>query len=931
MRIPDATYRLQFTPDFGFLKASGILDYLQTLGISDIYASPVFFARPGSTHGYDVVDPNALNPELGTSEEFDGLMEKIHDLGLGWVQDIVPNHMAFDKANPYLVDVLENGSSSRFYDFFDINWDHFYEIFRGKILAPFLGGFFGEALEGGQLKLSYDREGFSINYYDQRFALKIESYAELLTPCMEAARQHLGEENPDYIQLLGILYVLETLRTEPGDLDRYNQIKFIKNTFWNLVRKNSTIRKNLENTLLHLNGEPGNLETYISLGHLLSEQNFRLSYWKVAAEEINYRRFFSINDLISLRAEREEVFENTHAFIREQVTGGRFTGLRVDHIDGLSDPAAYLERVRRMGGDIYLLVEKILEVDEPLPDWPIQGTTGYEFMNRVAGLFCRTENRKQFNRLYLSFSGTNADYGDLEYEKKKLIIERHMIGDINNLAHLLKNIASRHPYGSDITMYSLRRSLMEIMACFPVYRTYFHPGGERKVDRRYIGQAIQQALARNPGLTNEIRYLRKILLLEMDEYLPEEEKTLWLQFIMRYQQFTGPLMAKGFEDTLLYVYNRLLSLNEVGGDPERFGFTPKEIHAYLENRALQWPHGLSAMATHDTKRGEDVRARLNVLSEIPQEWRRQVREWSRLNRDLKGRIGRRKMPTTNDEYFLYQTLLGTWPNGGFDREKYLERIRDYVVKAVREAKVHTAWIKPDSDYEETYLRFVEGILHPGEENAFLRNFLPFQRRIAFFGFLNSLSQTLIKLVAPGVPDFYQGTEFWDLSLVDPDNRRPVDYEARRRALKEIRAGLDRADLSGFLTEILENWQNGLIKLFLIYRTLEFRKKNSDLFGQGNYLPLETGGLRQDNLFAFSRELEDTRIIMTVPLFLCEMVDGEKEDLPLGESLWEDTFIIVPESRNLWRNVLTGETIEATGKIRAADAFRQFPVGLLVED
>ncbi len=925
MRIPTATYRLQFTADFGFARALEILDYLQALGISDLYASPIFAARPGSTHGYDQVDPNALNPELGTPEEFARLSAEVQGRGMGWLQDIVPNHMAFDKANPYLVDLLENGASSRHYHFFDIIWDHFYDVLQGRVLAPFLGSFYGEALETGQLRLSYDRDGFAISYYDLRFALKIESYRRLLTPTLESLRTRLGEENPDYIQLLGVLYVLETLRTGAGDLDRYNQIRFIKETLWNLYRKNSGIRRTVDGTVALYNGQPGEQESFTPLDHLLNEQNFRLSFWKVATEEINYRRFFSINDLISLQAERAEVFTETHQLIFRLAAEGHFTGLRVDHVDGLCDPARYLERLRAEVGDLYLVVEKIIDPGEPLPQWPVQGTTGYEFMNRVGGVFCRQASLKAFSRLYAGFTGMDEEYADLVYEKKKLILERHMMGDINNLAFLLKDIASHHRYGSDITMYSLRRSLIEFMAVFPVYRTYFHPAGEREIDRRYIRQAIHWALERNPGLTNEFHYLQKILLLEIDDFLPEEEKRQWLHFLMRLQQFTGPLMAKGFEDTLLYVYNRLISLNEVGGAPERFGFTPEEFHGYCQRRQEEWPHALSATATHDHKRGEDMRARLHVLSEIPQEWGRQLKSWSRLNRGCKGRIGRKKVPAANDEYFLYQTLLGTWPNGRFDRKHYLGRLCDYVVKAVREAKVYTAWIKPDQDYEQTYLDFVTRILAPGKDNAFLTEFLPFQRRIAHFGVLNSLGQTLLKITTPGVPDFYQGTELWDFSLVDPDNRRPVDYRRRRQLLTTLRERAEE-DLPALLAELLAQPEDGRIKLFLIWRALEVRRRQPELFRDGDYLPLSVEGKFADHLVAFARRQAGAWAITVVPRLLTGQL--ETGSFPLGEEVWEDTALLLPEESGPWREVFTDARLPPGSRLPIADLLRQFPVALL---
>ncbi|MFA5514715.1 MAG: malto-oligosyltrehalose synthase [Desulfuromonadales bacterium] len=921
MRLPNATYRLQFTPDFSFAKARAILAYLDDLGISDIYASPIFHARSGSSHGYDVLDPNAFNPELGTAEEFRDLAAAVRARKMGWLQDIVPNHMAFARGNPYLFDVLENGSSSRYCQFFDIHWDHFYDVLHNRVLAPFLGSFYGEVLEAGQLHLTYDQEGFSVHYYDLHFPLKIESYQRLLTPCVETLRSRLGEEDADYIQLLGVLYVQETLRTATGDRDRYNQIKFIKNTLWNLYRKNRQIRREIDALLKEYNGRHGDLESFTPLDQLLGEQNFRLSFWKMAAEEINYRRFFSINDLISVQAEREEVFLETHRLISEQVAAGHFTGLRIDHIDGLCDPAQYLKRLReQIGDEVYLVVEKITAAGEPLPPWPIQGTTGYEFMNRVAGLFCRKENAKAFTRLYSAFSGEAVDYDELVYEKKKLIVERHMIGDINNLAHLLKNIASRHRYGSDITMYSLRRSLIEIMAAFPVYRSYLHPDGGREADRKYIHQAIQAALARNPGLTNEFRYLEKFLLLEIDEFLPAEEQEQWLHFVMRFQQFTGPLMAKGFEDTLLYVYNRLVSLNDVGGAPERFGFTADELHAYFRHRQAEWPHALSATATHDHKRGEDVRARLQVLSEIPQEWARQVRAWSRLNRRHKGRVGRRKAPSANDEYFLYQTLLGTWPFGNFDRREYLERIQSYAVKAVREAKVHTAWIKPDHEYEDTYLAFIEKVLDDGE---FLAGFLPFQRRVASHGLLNSLGQTLLKMTAPGLPDFYQGCELWDFSLVDPDNRRPVDYPLRQKLLQALRQR-EEQEIPALLGELLAHPEDGRLKLFLIQRTLAFRRRHAEIFQQGVYQPVSAEGKHARHLFAFARSHAGQWAVTVVPRLLSTTV--EPGAYPLGVDFWQDTTLHLPTA-GIWHETISGGSWKGE-RILVGECLRHFPVAVL---
>lgn len=928
MRIPRATCRLQFSPDFGFRRARALLPYLRELGISDLYASPIFRARSGSTHGYDVTDPRQLNPELGDRDNFDALSASVQKAGMGWIQDIVPNHMAFSAENPLMVDLLENGPEAASGNCFDIDWQHYYEGIRGKVLAPFLGSFYGRALENGELRLEFREEGFRLCYFDLFFPLRIESYTTLLTGGVERLRQQLGEEHPDYIQLLGVLYVLKTLWAGTADHERYDQIKFIKQTLWSLYRRNAAIRKIVDGTLEYFNGRPGDPESFNPLESLLAEQWFRLAYWKVATEEINYRRFFSINDLISLRIERSEVFDLGHKLLLELLREGRVTGLRIDHIDGLHDPAGYLRRLREAAGETYMVVEKILAAEEELPPWPVAGTTGYDFLNRVNGLFCRTAAEKAFSGIYRRFTGLEETGAELVYAKKRLIIEKHMFGDINNLAHLLKAIASRHRYGSDITMDSLKRTLIEVMALFPVYRSYLDGGERRPEDLSRLEETLAGARERAPELLGELDFLERILLLRFDESLPEEERQQWRHFVMRFQQYTGPLMAKGFEDTLLYVYNRLLPLNEVGGDPDRFGLEAGDLHDFLRRRRERWPHALSATATHDTKRGEDVRARLDVLSEIPAEWRRQLQAWGRLNRGRKQTLKRRRVPDRNDEYFLYQTLLGAWPVAEAQLPEFRRRLRAYLVKAVRAAKVHTAWLTPATDYEEAYLAFAEKILKPGPGNGFLKEFLPFQKKIAHFGLFNSLSQTLIKITAPGVPDFYQGSELWDLSLVDPDNRRPVDWALRKKALKTIREG-EKRDLPALVRRLLARPRDGRVKLFLIARALSVRKSDPELFRDGEYLPLETAGERRENLFAFARRLGGRWAITVVPRFVTDLV-GEG-GMPLGEAVWGDTRVVLPEGApDAWREAIAGEEVTAeNGGVAVGAALGRFPVALLV--
>jgi (1->4)-alpha-D-glucan 1-alpha-D-glucosylmutase len=931
MRIPVASYRIQFNPAFGFREAFEIVSYLKELGISDLYASPVFKAKRRSLHGYDVVDPCRLNPELGTESQFRRLATELKARGMGWVQDIVPNHMAFDYDNQMLVDVLENGPSSRYFSFFDIEWDHPYESIKSRVLAPFLGRFYGESLEEGEIKLRYTKNGFSLGYYDRVLPLRLESYVYLLEYRLDVLKKKLGADHPDYIKLLGILYILKTLHTGEQMQERYDQIKFIKTTLWEIYHQNDDMKRFIRENIKIFNGKRGNPESFNLLNELLSEQFFRLSFWKVATEEINYRRFFNINDLLSLRIEDEGVFNHTHSLIFRLIEKGEVTGLRIDHIDGLYDPGDYLQRIRDRKPELYIVVEKILDMEEELPTyWPIQGTTGYDFLNQVNGLFCKEQNEREFNRIYTRFTGLNTPYVDLLLEKKRLILGKHMAGDVDNLAHFMKAISSRDRYGSDITIYGLKRALVEVMAQFPVYRTYIARGTFRDADYSYIGDAIEKAKRSSPGLLNELQFIERFLLLDFGDYLSEDEKNQWTDFVMRFQQFTGPLMAKGFEDTTLYVYNRLLSLNEVGGDPNTFGISPGVFHRFLEKRAELWPHSLNATSTHDTKRGEDTRARIHVLSEIPREWEKNIKTWSKINRKRKRKVNGRVIPDRNDEYFLYQTLIGTFPpDGDHPQGIFKERMKEYSVKAVREAKVHTAWLKPDTDYEDAFISFVEDILAPMEGNAFLREFLPFQRKVSYYGIFNSLSQTLIKITAPGVPDFYQGTELWDLSLVDPDNRRPVDFEKRRAFLREIRKG-EKGDILKLIEGLFRSRQEGRIKLFMTYRALRARNEHTEVFRDGGYVRLEVVGKFKEHIFAFARNHGGNWAVTIVPRFLTAVVrEGE---YPLGEEVWYDTQVILPDGVSFeWREILTGRRVIGNGKLMVGEVLEHFPAALLIRE
>jgi (1->4)-alpha-D-glucan 1-alpha-D-glucosylmutase len=927
MRIPIATYRLQFHRDFPFEAAQNILDYLADLGISDVYASPIFKARAGSMHGYDVVDPNQLNPELGTYQQFDQLIDSLQQLKMGWLQDIVPNHMAYDSQNLYLMDILENGPDAEDFDFFDIEWNHAYDSFKGRVLAPLLGNFYDDCLESGELKLTYDENGLSVCYYALKLPIRLESYVQFITQNLGQLTKKLGRNHPDFIKLLGVFYLIKNISTEAKGQERYDQLSFVKSLLWELYTQNEDVKENFDANIAFFNGQTGKPESFNALDSILSEQFYRPSFWKVGAEEINYRRFFTVNELISVKVEEPRVFNKTHTLIKELVDQGKITGLRIDHIDGLYDPAQYLNRLQeKVGVEIYITVEKILERQEELPsDWTIEGTSGYDFLNYINGIFCQADHEFQFQEIYLQFTHLETAYEELVRQKKKLIIEKNLAGDVDNLAQKLKLISAQTRAGSDFTAQGLVRVLSEVLARFPVYRTYTASKAVSAPDCTYIEQAIAAASPRLPLLQKELTYFKKLLLRQDEGYLIPEQTAERLNFAMKFQQLTGPLMAKGVEDTLLYIYNRLLSLNEVGGNPGQFGISVEAFHLFNRKRCDRWPHTQNATATHDTKRGEDLRARLNVLSELPEEWRQHVNDWRLLNHDRKTQVNGKPAPSPNDEYFLYQTLLGAFPFSEGELPEFNERIKQYAIKSVREAKVHTDWLHPNPDYEEGYLAFIDKILAEPQSNPFLQNFRPFQKRIAAYGIYNALSQVLLKYAAPGVPDLYQGTELWDLNLVDPDNRRPVDYGIRKLLLQDIHTRIGSPTL--LIKDLLDNPADGRVKLFLTTQVLQARKAYPALFQRGDYQALALRGKFANCTVAFARRHQDTVVIAIAPRFLTALI--QPEALPLGE-VWQDTHIELPsELGTNWKNLITSESVACDHTLQLAEVFQHFPGALLL--
>ncbi|OHB67514.1 MAG: malto-oligosyltrehalose synthase [Planctomycetes bacterium RBG_13_62_9] len=930
MRIPLATYRLQFGPAFGFRDAKALVPYLAELGISDIYASPILKATRGSTHGYDVTDPDELNSELGTAEDFEALVADVQAHGMGWLQDIVPNHMAYSSDNWMLMDTFESGPRSPFYEFFDVFRDHPDPQLQIKILAPFLDSPLEEVLRRGEIKLTLDCRGLTLSYFEKRFPLYLPSYTSALWHDRRLLSGSMAGDDP---RLQAFLALRDTF-TRLGDMDdspeKHRQLAEAKRSLLRLYEDDPMVNVYIDGVLESFNRPCQGPVEQSPLCVLLEQQLFKLVPWQVAYEKINYRRFFYLSDFIALRTEDPQVFERTHRKVFELTRAGVFTGLRIDHVDGLYNPRGYLVRLRNALPDCYLAVEKILELYEFLPtEWPIQGTSGYKFCNYVNSLFCRQENEEAFTRLYHEFIGEDLDYDQLLYEEKRKVLSRRMGGEIEYLTHLAMQLApSDEPQTAEVT----RAAMLALMAAFPVYRTYVDAHNFSGQDRAVLAAALDKARDKCPECQAAMDRVIKLLLSDPQEPIDDRVREARRHFLMRFQQFTGPAMAKGFEDTLLYVYNRLVSLNEVGGDPRTFGMSLDQFHRFNQLRAERWPHAMGALSTHDSKRGEDIRARLNVLSEIPDRWQQAIARWARMNEPHKQRYGDIRAPSRNDEYLLYQTLIGTMPVDveTQDFASLRQRIKDFMTKAVREAKTYSNWVEPNAQYEGACATYVDRILDRSPENNFWPDFTAFHKEISEYGMYNSLSQTTLKLTCPGFPDFYQGTELWDLNLVDPDNRRPVDFQKRRSLLSNLRSDSNpQSDLSD--ESAIRNPQsiaNGRIKLFLIHRGLLARREHRSLFDDGEYLPASVEGSRAQHVVAFFRRWRDLYAVTVVPRFLTSLI--QSGELPLGERVWQDTRIALPgDAPSDWRDAITDSPLTAHHGLLVGDVLRDFPVSILV--
>jgi (1->4)-alpha-D-glucan 1-alpha-D-glucosylmutase len=974
-RRPASTYRIQLTRTFGFDHVAAIVPYLHQLGVTDVYLSPILEAAPGSTHGYDVVDHGRLSPELGGEEAYARLCDALARHGMGQLVDFVPNHMGVGPRNAWWMEVLENGPSSRYAYFFDVDWRPVKTELENKVLVPVLGDQYGVVLERGELKLAREGGSFFVLYWDHRFPVAPRSVPQVLRHRLENLRDALGPEEPSVWELESICASLDKLapRSETDRAkveERAREKEVAKRRLHALCDASAAAREHVDGNVSLFNGRPGDAPSFDLLDRLLDSQAYRLAHWRVAGEEINYRRFFDVNGLAAIRMEDARVFEEAHRLVLRYVREGKVIGLRIDHPDGLYDPTTYFRRLQasalaehaealavardepldgvtraalraRLEGalaagelpprPLYVVAEKILSHGERMPEaWAIDGTTGYEFLAAASGLFVDGSAEESLTEGYARFIGTRRHYRDIAYATKRIITSSSMASEINMLAHRLNRISETNRRTRDFTLNELRRALVEFVANFPVYRTYVTPQGEvDERDRRYVETSVLRARRRSPVTDPSIyEFLRDVVLLRYPETLPERQRQEWLEFTLKLQQVTGPVTAKALEDTAYYVYHRLVSQNEVGGDPREFGTTVQAFHALNAARRERWPGSLASTSTHDTKRSEDVRVRIAALTEVSREWRALLARWGRTSRRFRTEVDGDAAPDRNDEILLYQTLVGSYPDpapkaGGDAFQAYARRIVAYMQKAIREAKVHTSWTNVDEDYERAVTRFVEGVLGSAE---FMESFAPFARRIAAAGRLSSLAQVALKLGSPGPCDVYQGCELWDLSLVDPDNRRPVDYERRAKLLDELRRRVaegpsERAALAREVSQP-EALPDGRAKLLLVREGLRLRRAAPELFLDGEYVSLSVEGPHADRVVAFARRHGRRAFVCVAPRLTLQLLDAGG-----GRIAW-DGRVMLPQGmlRDL-RDVVTGARRHGD-RLLLEDLLSGFPVSLL---
>lgn len=957
--IPTSVYRLQFGPHLNFLQAAHIVPYLKKLGIDAVYCSPFFKTPAGSLHGYNIIDSNVINPELGGERDYRIFCEALRSHEMGQILDLVPNHAGIYGGNEIWNDVLENGPFSVYADFFDIEWKSRRQELRGKVLLPVLGDRYGAVLERGELRLVYSAGAFTVRYWEHSFPVSPTTYPNILESDMETLKSMLGADEPDFLEFLSILSAFKSLSDHVFVLcenfdERHKVKEEAKQRLHSLCARNDIVARYVLAREEYFNGD----SSYDLLDALLNAQFFRLAYWRVAAEEINYRRFFDVNELAAIKIENDRVLDFHHRKAYELLKEGLIQGLRIDHPDGLYDPGRYFldlqkkfirdaalteEEVRQIGEmdraalasrveflkqrdgryPLYIIIEKILDRRERLPeDWAVSGTVGYAFLNALNGLFLNEEAGAKISRIYENYVNMTFNVEELCYLKKKLFALVHMASEVSTLGTQLAFLSECNRHTRDFTKYNLTVALREIIACYPVYRTYMTPDCKEPLpeDRKSIQLAVARAKRYTPSIApSTYDFIEEVLLLEFEKKLSESDRLICREFVMRFQQLTGPVMAKGVEDTVFYLYNRMLSLNEVGGDLGHFGFSVTEFHRQNHDRARRWPFNFLTSDTHDTKRSEDVRLRMDILSEMPEAWEEALAVWTRQHEKFRVLLDGEFAPIRNTQYFIYQSLVGGWPDNISDREAFRERFQNYILKAMREAKSETNWINPNEPYENAVRDFIDGIL--GQED-FLEHFCAFQQRVAAAARQSALSAWIIKLGSPGVVDVYQGSEFFNLNFVDPDNRRPVDFECRMQSLETVQMLFPKGEASPErFSQLLAKKQDALLKQYFIWQGLRFRSEQCDIFLKGEYEPLDLAGDCFDFGIAFMRRSGRKAVLFLAGRFFVRR--ETQSDAKSGPLFWKKTFVRLSQKDaddGVWTDVFTGRRFEPVSLAEGGKGF-----------
>lgn len=1063
-----STYRLQFHAGFTFRDAAAIVPYLRELGVSHVYASPYLRARAGSTHGYDVCDYNHLNPELGDDNEYHEFVEALKSHGLSQILDVVPNHMAASQENSWWRDVLENGPNSPYSGYFDIDWRPVKDELESKVLIPILGAQYGDVLESGQLTIEHNEGGFQIRYFDRALPVGPKSVIPLLNHHLEHLRERLGADSESFVEYQSIVTALEhlpppTATTTKAVHERQREKEVIKRRLRDLEAREPAVAEFVFANTELFNGRVGDPESFGRLDKLLQMQSYRLCHWRAASDEINFRRFFDVNDLAALCVEKPEVFQAVHTLIGRLLCEEQIAGLRIDHVDGLYSPEEYLWRLqwlylaqlafrefnrsaqsaadslllsvsatienepdtlradssvalaespiqqtlhlgpeilrrtcRRLnlrlpdeadltaifgprGAEIsrhgprwdldsesnvnadetavdsalqsekplYVVVEKILGPDEPLPEnWPVAGTTGYDYTHFLNGLFVVPEGLAEIERQFRRFTGEKRTFADIVHDCKRLILRFSMSSELQMLAHRVNRISEQHRKSRDFTLNALRYALREVLAAFSVYRTYPGPGGISERDQQFVNRAVAVAKRRNRAMDpTTYDFIRDVLLLRHPPGLSADAIRSREEFAGRFQQVTSPTMAKGVEDTAFYVYFPLLSTNEVGSSPAAPPVKVAAFHQQNLQRSIRQRGGLLATTTHDTKRSEDVRARINVLTEIPDRWRAAVQAWSRLTRRWKKEVDGALAPSREDEYLFYQSLIGVWPTYRLDEAGHAElvaRMQIYMEKATHEAKQRTSWINPHTEYDQAVRQFIAQCLDRSPENRFLAAFEPFQRKIASAGIYTAASQTTLKFMSPGVPDIYQGQEIWDYSLVDPDNRRPVDYVRRAALLEQVKAVWNTQAMRRheFALSLAQTPEDERLKLFITWRLLAVRRQHPEIFSDGCYQSLESTGPASEHIVAFAWSNTSTpktpQLVVLVPRWWQKLaeaagLDDSTQITSAAKRVWQDTQLVMPSLAGRYRNVFSDCIHEfSEPSLKLDELLQEFPVAVLVQ-